>query len=53
MTGGALVEQAMAALKTWRLPHKPRCSTTRITSLVQAVVTLHLTCPNRGSRKFG
>ncbi len=42
----ALVEQAMATLKTWRLLRKLRCSTTRITSLVQAVLTLHLTCPN-------
>ncbi|GAA2221557.1 hypothetical protein GCM10010400_77050 [Streptomyces aculeolatus] len=33
----ALVEQAMATLKTWRLLRKPRCSTTRTTSLVQAV----------------
>lgn len=40
----ALVEQAMATLKTWRLLRKLRCSTTRVTSLVQAVLTLHLTC---------
>ncbi|MEU2154059.1 transposase family protein [Streptomyces sp. NPDC019396] len=40
----ALVERAMATLKTWRLLRKLRCSTTRITSLVQAVLTLHLTC---------
>ncbi|MFC4495596.1 IS5 family transposase [Streptomyces ovatisporus] len=40
----ALVEQAMATLKTWRLLRKLRCSTTRITGLVQAVLTLHLTC---------
>ncbi|MFC7220874.1 IS5/IS1182 family transposase, partial [Streptomyces polyrhachis] len=33
-------------LKTWRLPRKLRCSTTRITNLVQAVLTLHLTCSN-------
>ncbi|GAA2248994.1 IS5/IS1182 family transposase [Streptomyces atrovirens] len=39
----AIVEQAVAALKSWRLLHKLRCSTTRITSLVQAVLTLHLT----------
>lgn len=39
----ALVEQAVAALKSWRLLRKLRCSTTRITSLVQAVLTLHLT----------
>lgn len=44
----ALGEQAMATLKTWRLLRKLRCSTTRITSLVQAVLTLHLTCPNQG-----
>jgi hypothetical protein len=39
----ALVEQAVATLKPWRLLRKLRCSTTRITSLVQAVLTLHLT----------
>ncbi|WP_033320945.1 IS5 family transposase [Streptomyces yerevanensis] len=38
----ALVEQAIARLKSWRLLRKLRCSTTRITSLVQAVLTLHL-----------
>ncbi|MCQ0022561.1 transposase family protein [Streptomyces somaliensis DSM 40738] len=38
----ALVEQAMATLKAWRLLRKLRCSTTRITSLVQAVLALHL-----------
>ncbi|MFC9091279.1 transposase family protein [Streptomyces sp. NPDC048231] len=42
----ALGEQAMATLKNWRLLRKLRCSTTRITSLVQAVLTLHLTCSN-------
>ncbi|MGX1249488.1 hypothetical protein RKD48_001999 [Streptomyces ambofaciens] len=42
----ALVEQAVATLKTWRLLRKLRCSTTRITSLVQAVLTLHLACSN-------
>ncbi|WP_327300085.1 IS5 family transposase [Streptomyces goshikiensis] len=39
----ALVEQAVATLKSWRLLRKLRCSTTRITELVQAVLTLHLT----------
>lgn len=39
----ALVEQAVATLKSWRLLRRLRCSTTRITSLVQAVLTLHLT----------
>ena len=39
----ALVEQAIATLKAWRLLRKLRCSTTRITKLVQAVLTLHLT----------
>jgi len=34
-------EQAMATLKNWRLLRKLRCSTTRITSLVQAILTLH------------
>ncbi|MGW2684592.1 IS5 family transposase [Streptomyces sp. NPDC001414] len=38
----ALVEQAIATLKSWRLLRKLRCSTTRITSLVQAVLVLHL-----------
>ncbi|GGU67813.1 hypothetical protein GCM10010259_67450 [Streptomyces daghestanicus] len=43
----ALVEQAVATLKSWRLLRKIRCSTTRITSLVQAVLTLHLTSSDR------
>lgn len=34
----------MATLKSWRILRKLRCSTTRITCLVQAVLTLHLTC---------
>ncbi|MFD4511212.1 IS5 family transposase [Streptomyces sp. NPDC058457] len=38
----ALVEQAIATLKSWRLLRKLRCSTTRITSLVHAVLILHL-----------
>ncbi|MDX2290749.1 MULTISPECIES: IS5 family transposase [Streptomyces] len=38
----ALVEQAMATLKSWRLLRKLRCSTTRITNIVQAVLTLQL-----------
>ncbi|MFJ4410941.1 IS5 family transposase [Streptomyces sp. NPDC088910] len=42
----ALVEQAMATLKNWRLLRKLRCSTARITSLIQAVLTLHLTSSN-------
>jgi hypothetical protein len=42
----ALGEQAMATLKTWRLPRKLRCSTTRITSHVQAILAFHLTCSN-------
>lgn len=40
----ALSEQAMAPLKNWRLLRKLRCSTTRITALLQAVLTLHMTC---------
>ncbi|WP_327289670.1 transposase family protein [Streptomyces sp. NBC_01198] len=44
----ALVEQAMATLKSWRLLRKLRCSTTRITALVQAVLTLHLASSDRG-----
>ncbi|MER6409049.1 transposase family protein [Streptomyces viridosporus] len=38
----ALGEQAMATLKSWRLLRKLRCSTTRITDLVKAVLALHL-----------
>ena len=38
----ALGEQAMATLKAWRLLRKLRCSTTRITDLVAAVLALHL-----------
>ncbi|MEU0061640.1 transposase family protein, partial [Streptomyces sp. NPDC006334] len=43
----ALVEQAVATLKSWRLLRELRCSTTRITSLVQAVLTLHLASSGR------
>ncbi|MGW5351481.1 transposase family protein [Streptomyces sp. NPDC004031] len=43
----ALVEQAMATLKNWRLLRKLRCSTTRITALVKAVLTLHLASSDR------
>ncbi|WP_225803072.1 transposase family protein [Streptomyces sp. NK15101] len=42
----ALVEPAVATLKYWRLLRKLRCSTTRITRLVRAVLTLHLTSSN-------
>jgi hypothetical protein len=42
----ALVEQAMATHKTWRLLRKLRSSTTRITAVVQAVLTLQLGCSN-------
>lgn len=38
----ALVEQAMATLKARRLLRRLRCSTTRITRLVQAILALHL-----------
>lgn len=38
----AVGKQAMATLKQWRLLRKLRCSTTRITTIVQAVLTLHL-----------
>ncbi len=48
----ALVEPAIATPKTWRLLRKLRCSTTRITGLVQAVLTLHLTCSNRGWKRL-
>jgi hypothetical protein len=43
----ALVEQIMATLKSWRLLRELRCSTTRITSLLQAVLTLHLASSDR------
>ncbi|MFC7895484.1 transposase family protein [Streptomyces sp. NPDC057381] len=43
----ALVEQAVAALKPWRLLRKIRCSTTRITSLARAVLTLYLASSGR------
>ncbi|WP_405668199.1 transposase [Streptomyces sp. NBC_01166] len=36
-----LVEQAMATLKGWRLLRKLRCSTNRITDILNAVVVLH------------
>jgi hypothetical protein len=35
-----VVEQAIATLKSWRILPKLRCSTTRITSLVQAVLVI-------------
>ncbi|MGA5703104.1 transposase family protein [Peterkaempfera bronchialis] len=38
----AVGEQAMATLKTWRLLRKLRCSTTRITNIVKAVLALQL-----------
>ncbi|WP_327660317.1 MULTISPECIES: transposase family protein [unclassified Streptomyces] len=38
----SLGERAMAILKCWRLLRKLRCSTTRITDLVRAVVALEL-----------
>ncbi|MFJ1973988.1 transposase family protein [Streptomyces sp. NPDC087903] len=43
----ALVEQTIATLKCWRLLRKLRCSTTRITRLIQAVLTLHLASSDR------
>ncbi|CAM5473960.1 transposase family protein [Streptomyces griseomycini] len=43
----ALVEQAVATLKSWRLLRKLRCSTTRITILVQTVLCLHLASSDR------
>ncbi|SCD80880.1 transposase family protein [Streptomyces sp. PpalLS-921] len=39
----SLGERAMATLKCWRLLRKLRCSTTRITAVVRAVVALELT----------
>ncbi|CAL9314951.1 hypothetical protein SUDANB51_02911 [Streptomyces sp. enrichment culture] len=36
----------MATLRAWRLLRELRCSTTHITRLVQAALTLHLVCSN-------
>ena len=44
----AVGEQANAALKGWRLLRKLRCSPTRTTPIVQAILTLHLTASHRG-----
>jgi hypothetical protein len=44
----ALVEPAIAALTIWRLLRKLRCSTTRITGIVQAILTLHHTSSTGG-----
>ncbi|WP_458247021.1 transposase family protein [Streptomyces sp. MAI_2237] len=38
----SLGERAMATLKCWRVLRKLRCSTTRITSIVRAIVTVEL-----------
>lgn len=38
----AVGEQAMATLKSWRLLRKLRCSTTRITDLVRAILALQV-----------
>ncbi|MFI6494362.1 transposase family protein [Streptomyces sp. NPDC050564] len=38
----AVGEQALATLKSWRLLRKLRCSTTRVTDLIKAVLALHL-----------
>ncbi|WP_309111697.1 transposase family protein [Saccharothrix sp.] len=38
----ALGERAVSVLKAWRLLRRLRCSTTRITDLTRAVLTLHL-----------
>lgn len=35
-----LGEQAMAALKGWRLPRKLRCSTNRVTAIVKTIPAL-------------
>lgn len=43
----ALVDQAVATLKSWRPLRKLRCSTTRITSLVPAAPALHLASSER------
>jgi hypothetical protein len=38
----AIGEQANATLKAWRLLRKLRCSTTRVTNIVKAILVLHL-----------
>lgn len=38
----AIGERAMATVKQWRLLRKLRCSTTRITDIVRAVLALQL-----------
>jgi DDE superfamily endonuclease len=38
----ALGEQAIAALKNWRLLHKVRCCPHRITAIIAAILALHL-----------
>jgi hypothetical protein len=38
----AVGEQAVATIKTWRILRRLRCSPTRISTLVAAVLTLHL-----------
>jgi hypothetical protein len=38
----ALGERAVSVLKAWWLLRRLRCSTTRITDLIRAVLTLHL-----------
>lgn len=43
----------MATLKSWRLVRKLRCSTTCITDLVKAVLTLELTTSTRGGSLTG
>lgn len=48
----ALAEKAVATLKSWRLLRKLQCSTIRTTSLVQAVLTLHLTSSGRGWKRL-
>ncbi|GHI99336.1 hypothetical protein TPA0906_12020 [Streptomyces olivaceus] len=38
-----LGDQAMAALKGWRLPRKLRCSTNRVTAIVKTIPALRHT----------
>ena len=44
----AVGEQANAVLKGWRLLRKLRCSPSRTTLIVQAILSLHLTASRRG-----
>lgn len=48
----ALVEQAAATLRAWRLLRRLRCSTTRVTGPVRTGLCLHLTSSDRGRKEL-